>query len=115
MRRSRRAMRRVVLCRMFDLLEQTYGIDVNRDEFIDDCAPIHEIDAALAFKSDPRLEELRGALERIEDGSFGVCIGCKSSIDQRLLDEEPARRMCEKCEQEYNRSSSVYMEAHLLQ
>ena len=29
MKRSARAMRRVVLCRMFDILEQTYGIDVD--------------------------------------------------------------------------------------
>ena len=114
MKRSIRAMRRAVLCRMFDLLEQTYGIDVNREEFVGGGVSLHGIDAALAFKSDPRLEELRGALERIDEGSFGVCIGCKSPISWRLLDEEPARRMCEKCEQEYNRSSSVLMEAHSL-
>jgi len=107
-------MRRVVLRRMFDLLEQTYGIDLDREDFVGERTSLHEIDAVLAFKSDPRLEELRGALERIDEGSFGVCIGCKSDIDQQLLDEDPGRRMCEKCEKEYNRSSSVYMEAHTL-
>ena len=105
-------MRRAVLYRMFDLLEQTYGIDVNREEFVGEGVSLHGIDAALAFKSDPRLEELRGALERIDDGSFGVCLGCRSPISWRLLDEEPARRMCEKCEKEYNRSSAVFMEVH---
>jgi len=107
-------MRGVVLRRMFDLLEQTYGIDVDRDDFAGERTSLHEIDAVLAFKSDPRLVELRGALERIDDGSFGVCIGCKSDIDQRLLDEDPACRMCGKCESEYNRSSSEYMESHAL-
>lgn len=107
-------MRRVVLCRMFDLLEQAYGIDRDREEFVGEDESLHEIDAILAFKSDPRLDELRGALERIDDGSFGICIGCKTEIDQRMLDEEPARRMCEQCEKAYNRSSSVYMEAHSL-
>jgi len=115
MKRSRRAMRRVVLYRMFDILEQSYGIDVNREEFVGDRMSLHEIDAALAFKSDSRLDELRGALERLDDGSFGVCIGCKTEIDWKLLDKEPARRMCEKCEKEYNRSSSEYVEAHSLQ
>ncbi len=114
MKRSIRAMRRAVLCRMFDILEQTYSIDVNREEFVGGGVSLHGIDAALAFKSDPRLEELRGALERIDDGSFGVCLGCKSPISWRLLDEEPARRMCEKCEKEYNRSSAVFMEVHSL-
>jgi RNA polymerase-binding transcription factor DksA len=114
MKRSRRAMRRVVLSRLFDILEQTYGIDENREEFVSERVSLHEIDAVLAFKSDPHLEELRGALDRIDDGSFGVCIGCKTQIAQRLLDEEPARRICEKCEKEYNRSSSAHMEAHQL-
>ena len=108
-------MRRAVLCRMFDLLEQTYGIEMDREEFVGGRVSHHEIDAVLAFKSDTHLEELRGALERIDDGTFGVCIGCKKGIDQRLLDEEPARRMCEECEKEYNRMSTVRMEAHWLQ
>lgn len=114
MKRSRRAMRRQVLSRMFDLLVQTYGIDMIREEFVVEGVSLHEIDAVLAFKSDPHLDELRGALERIDDGSYGVCIGCKTEIDQRLLDEEPARRICEKCEKEYNRLSSVYVEAHAI-
>jgi RNA polymerase-binding transcription factor DksA len=114
MKRSRRAMRSLVLSRMFDLLDQAYGIDLDREEFVGECVSSHEIDAVLAFKSDPHLDELRGALERIDDGSYGVCIGCKMEIDQRLLDEEPARRICTKCEKEYNRSSSVCMETHVL-
>jgi hypothetical protein len=35
-------------------------------------------------------------------------------IDQRLLDEEPARLICPKCEKEYNRSPSACMETHML-
>jgi len=108
-------MRRQVLSRMFDLLVQTYGIDMSREEFVGGGLSLHEIDAILAFKSDPHLDDLRGALERIDDGSYGVCIGCKAEIEQPLLDEEPARRICEKCEKAYNRSSSVYMEAHELE
>jgi len=113
MRKSTRAMRRVVLRQMFDLLEQRYGIELDRAAFVADSVSLHEIDAALSFKSDPHLEELRGALDRIDDGSYGICLGCKTVIDQRLLIEDPARRMCEKCEQEYNRSSSVFMPAHM--
>ncbi len=107
-------MRRVVLSRMFDVLDQTYGIDVDRRDFVEERVSLHEVDAVLAFRSDPRLEELRGALERINDGSFGLCIGCKTEIDQRLLDEEPARRICEICEKKYNRSSSAFVDAHVV-
>jgi len=115
MRMSARAMRRVVLRRLFDVLEQRYGIELDRVAFSADSVSLHEIDAALSFKSDPCLEELRGALDRIDDGSYGVCIGCKTPIGWRLLVDEPARRMCEKCEQEYNHSSSEFMPAHLVE
>jgi len=54
-------MRSLVLSRMFDLLDQTYGIDIDREEFVGERASLHEIDAVLAFKSDPHLDELRGA------------------------------------------------------
>ena len=107
-------MRRAVLSRMFDVLEQTYGMDADRRDFVEERVSLHEVDAVLAFRSDPRLDELRGALEHIDVGSFGLCFGCKSEIDQRLLEEEPARRLCEKCEKRYNRSSSAYMDAHAL-
>ena len=108
------AMRGAVLSRMCDLLEQTYGIQLNREEFTGERASLHAIDAVLSFKSDPRLDELRGALDRIEDGTFGVCIGCKKLISQPLLTREPARRMCEECERKYNRSSTLFVEAHLV-
>lgn len=106
-------MRRAVLERMFDLLEETYGIDISREEFVGEMISPHEIEAILSFKSDTRLEELRTALERINDGSFGICIGCKTEIEVELLRREPARRMCARCEREFNRPTE-HVEGHLM-
>jgi len=103
MQRNKRAMRRAVLARMFDLLEESYGVDISREEFVGEMISPHEVDALLSFKSDTRLVELRGALERINDGSFGICIGCKTEIELELLQREPARRMCARCEREFSR------------
>ncbi|MEW6512180.1 MAG: hypothetical protein AB1428_14610 [Bacteroidota bacterium] len=103
MQRSKRAIRRAVLGRMFDLIEQTYGMEMNREQFTGGTLSHHEIDAILSFRSDPRLEELRGALERIEDGTFGVCIGCKHEIAEKTLESDPARRMCPVCEREFSK------------
>ena len=108
MKRSIRAMRRAVLCRMFDLLEQTYGIDVNREEFVGGGVSLHGIDAALAFKSDPRLEELRGALERIDEGSFGVCDSCGEEISVKRLKARPGASLCIRCKQEIEKIEKAY-------
>jgi hypothetical protein len=98
-----RSMRKAVLSRMFDVLERTYGITVRREEFIGGSLSPHEIEGILSFKSDPRLDELHDALHRIEEGTYGVCIGCKHDIGQPILKEDPTRRMCNVCEQEYSK------------
>jgi len=101
MRRSKRTRRRTVLKRMFDLLERSYGISLGGEAI--DVVSMHEIDALLSFKTEPRLDELRGALDRIDDGTFGVCISCKGVISEELLDADPARRMCSACEREFSK------------
>lgn len=103
MKRSKRTLRRVVLGRMFELLDRSYGIDMSREQFVGSALSHHELEAILSFKSDPQLEELHGALARIDDGTYGVCIGCKKEIGEEILAAEPARRMCAACEQEFNK------------
>lgn len=100
---SKRAMRRAVLSEMFDVLDHVYGVDVPRDQFVEGVLSLHEIDGILSFKTDPRLDDLRGALSRIEEGTFGVCIGCKRPIGAHQLHRDPARRMCNICEREFNK------------
>jgi RNA polymerase-binding transcription factor DksA len=101
MMKSRRAMRRVILTSLFDHLERRFGVDWSRDTFVDGSLSLPQIDARLAYKSDPRIEELRGALGRLERGTFGKCCCCRARIDDELLDRDPARRFCAKCEQRY--------------
>jgi RNA polymerase-binding transcription factor DksA len=62
---------------------------------------LNQIDALLAFKSDLRIEELRSALDRLEEGIYGDCVLCKRPIDHESLDQDPARRYCEQCEKTY--------------
>jgi RNA polymerase-binding transcription factor DksA len=96
-------LRQVVLGRMFELLDQGYGIDMSREQFVGGAFTHHELEAILSFKSDPQLEELHGALARIDDGTYGVCIGCKREIGEEVLAADPARRMCAACEREFNK------------
>jgi hypothetical protein len=100
--KSKRVLRRAILVRLYDHLLDAYGLDCPRESFVSGQLALREIDALLAFKSDPRIDELRGALERIEQGSFGTCIACKGEINQDLLVVDPAMRLCERCERLYS-------------
>lgn len=113
MRKSKRAMRRAVLDKLFGHLEESYGIDWTRESFVDGQLNVHQIDAILAFKSDPILDELRGALDRLEAGTFGVCISCKKPMSQEVLDSDPARRVCSGCEVEISHIVNQHFASHL--
>ncbi len=98
MKKSKRAVRRKIMHSLFLHLSERYAfseIDINVD------MSIHQLDALLAFKSDLRIEELRSALDRLEDGTYGSCILCKKPITTAALDDDPAIRYCEQCERTY--------------
>lgn len=101
MTKSKRVMRRLILSKLYDSLQDQFADFYPRDTFINGELSFHEIDALLAFKSDAYVEELRNALDRLEDGTFGVCLSCKSSISQDALDGDPAQRVCTACEQKF--------------
>lgn len=95
-------MRRAILGRLYEHLQTHYSIEWSRETFLSDQISLHEIDATLAFKSDPLIDDLRGALDRLDAGTYGSCISCKGDIPQNLLDSDPTRRFCATCERELN-------------
>lgn len=58
-----------------------------------------EFSLGLASKDRKSLYELEDALKRIEDGSFGVCLDCGSSISKTRLKVVPQARLCIKCQE----------------
>jgi RNA polymerase-binding transcription factor DksA len=96
-------MRRSIVGLLVERLNASYDLDL---EFPDGNQAIdrisnQEIDALLSFRSDPKLDELRTALTRFDNGTFGICIGCKNRIDWSLLLCDPGRRICPNCEDEF--------------
>ncbi len=47
-----------------------------------------------------RAREIRAALARVADGSYGVCEHCEDPIGEKRLDAVPWARMCVKCQAE---------------
>jgi DnaK suppressor protein len=45
------------------------------------------------------LRQVKGALERIQDGSFGKCIDCESAISPKRLAAVPWAQRCIQCQE----------------
>ena len=97
MQKTTRSMRRAVLSKLFEHLKENYGLDWSDEIFDDNRLTIHQLDAVLAFKSDFVLDELCSALNRLEEGTYGVCIRCKRTIAEEVLDDDPTQRLCPAC------------------
>jgi DnaK suppressor protein len=48
-----------------------------------------------SIREDVRL--LRGALDRLDDGTYGKCMRCKSPIAPERLDAVPTATLCARC------------------
>jgi len=73
----------------------------DRNEAADDVEEYGE-HVAILETLEPRFWEVKHALERIEEGTYGTCEVCGKEIDQERLDANAAARACtEHKDQEY--------------
>ncbi|MEM1079844.1 MAG: TraR/DksA C4-type zinc finger protein [Pseudomonadota bacterium] len=47
-----------------------------------------------------QLRRLQAALERVADGSYGICMQCGGRISATRLDEDPSTTLCASCKGE---------------
>ena len=100
--KSKRTMRRAILQSLFEHLERNYDLSWPDQDVMKGQVSLHDVDVLLAFKSDLRLDELRGALARLETGLYGVCALCKTSITEEVLESDSAARFCKDCEKTFS-------------
>ena len=53
-----------------------------------------EENTAILSKLEPRLNEVKAALERIRSGAFGICTVCNKPIEEERLVANPAATTC---------------------
>ena len=58
--------------------------------------------STLELNSD-RLREVRGALGRIDAGTFGICLGCEENINPKRLAAVPWASFCIVCQEAADR------------
>jgi len=81
----------------------------NRLEDTDDWAVADEmaaLDIAQVSRDVKELAEVEAALERIADGSYGLCIDCGAEIAPARLDANPAARRCIRCQEALERRNA---------
>ncbi len=62
------------------------------------------VDGVQAAHAAVELEQVRAALRRIEDGTYGECIDCGDPIDLRRLVALPATCYCAPCQSVHERA-----------
>jgi len=85
----------------------------NRDEIVIEKAPdaIDEVQLAgereLAIRNLDRdsnmLRQIRRALDRIADGSYGVCLHCEEDISPKRVSAVPWAAFCIRCQEQVDR------------
>jgi RNA polymerase-binding protein DksA len=53
------------------------------------------------------LQRIDGALRRLADGSYGVCISCGQDIPKLRLAAEPTATRCVKCQELYEKTHAT--------
>ena len=91
----------------------------NRDEIVIEKAPdaLDEVQLAgereLAIRNLDRdsnmLRQIRRALGRIADGSYGVCLHCDEEIKPKRLDAVPWTPYCIRCQEAADRLSLIHI------
>jgi len=66
---------------------------------------IAAVDAAHAAHAGRELEQIRAALKRIADDSYGLCLDCGEPIDLRRLVALPATPFCTGCQSAHEHGS----------
>lgn len=60
----------------------------------------------LASGESRMLREVDEALERVKDGTYGVCVDCEKPIPVKRLEAFPSAKRCVECKSRYEKESS---------
>jgi RNA polymerase-binding transcription factor len=67
----------------------------------------HAAERDLAIRNLDResklLQNVRSALRRVEDGSFGICVNCEETISPKRLTAIPWAAFCIRCQEQADR------------
>jgi DnaK suppressor protein len=64
-----------------------------------------EINSILSDRDRVKLKQIDDALERMDEGTYGVCESCGLEIAEERLEAMPFSRLCRDCQQDEEREA----------
>jgi DnaK suppressor protein len=61
----------------------------------------------IATTESGRLRDINDALNRVENGAYGVCEGCEEEIPRKRLEVFPSARYCIKCQSKLEKEGAL--------
>lgn len=78
-------------------LEHFRDLLLNREGNLESLLDRSAFDEDESGKVQALLSEIKGALERVEDETYGTCIICHGHVEQELLEVQPVAQVCLEC------------------
>jgi RNA polymerase-binding protein DksA len=81
------------------IIDET-GEETSYDNHLGDTATVtydRELDYTLEENSEQVLADIEAALQRIEDGTYGICTNCGKQISEERLEARPWATLCIDC------------------
>ena len=66
-----------------------------------------ELTAERILRESKLLRDVRAALARLDDGSYGVCARCEEDISQKRLNAIPWTRYCLHCQEQIDQENGA--------
>ncbi len=74
-----------------------FGNDIDHGEEESDESEERGNFLSVKRSQDARLAQIGRALQKMEDGTYGVCEGCGGQIEKEVLKADPESLLCKKC------------------
>ena len=94
------------------LLEQMMGsgdddgrpvhMNPDRDDLAQDYISLEQEAALLAIEQE-QLAKIEDALQRLDDGTYGICLDCREPIPPERLEALPYATLCVRCQSRQER------------
>ncbi len=88
---------------MIEGAEEAFPLALEWEAVLDGSPSIATLDRIMSFRTYEHFGELRAALERIEAGTYGLCVVCRRPIDEGILLQAPVERVCSSCTSDLTR------------
>jgi DnaK suppressor protein len=113
--KKRQYLRTVILKRLADvshragLIPEETEVEERPADPVDQAAEEREQDLTRLFRARENVEiqKLAQALDRMEQGSYGICLSCDGDISEKRLMAEPTALLCVHCQEKRERGRAA--------